>query len=264
MTAPTIPTMPPVGAPPPPKSKLSSGVLIALVVVAVLVLGGIGVLIAEGVKSDPTPTKPPPVASPGGEASGGEAGGGAGRSARATSGGSGSNSGSSKGSKVKAAASVKIAGGAATQPVPSGWTSKVGESGNSVVVYKAGYFVYTEVAQSEADTSAQVSGMLTAWVVDDDHYSQVLAGDPAPLNFASPFTSGANLGYNGLYTGNGGSSSVYGVMIAFVREDGLVIRVQIEAFSATSTDDALARFKAANADLTKIVSVIDSFEQSAT
>ena len=43
-----------------------------------------------------------------------------------------------------------------------------------------------------------------------------------------------------------------------------MIRVQIEAFSATSTDDALARFKAANADLTKIVSVIDSFEQSAT
>jgi hypothetical protein len=230
----------------------------------VLVLGGIGVLIAEGVKSDPTPTKPPPVASPGGQGStGGEAGGGAGRSARATS-GSGSNSGSAKGSKVKAATTVKIAGGAATQPVPSGWTSKVGESGNSVVVYKAGYFVYTEVAKSEADASAQVSGMLTAWVVDDDHYSQVLAGDPATLNFASPFTSGANLGYNGLYTGNGGSSSVYGVMIAFVREDGLVIRLQIEAFSATSTDDALARFKAANTDLTKIVSVIDSFEQSAT
>jgi hypothetical protein len=257
--------MPPVGAPPSPKAKLSSGVLIALVVVAVLVLGGIGVLVAEGVKSDPTPTKPPPVASPGGQAStGGEAGGGAGRSARATSGGSGSNSGSAKGSKAKTTTSVKIAGGAATQPVPSGWTSKAGASGNSVVVYKAGYFVYTEVAQSEADASAQVSGMLTAWVVDDDHYSQVLAGDPAVLNFASPFTSGANLGYNGLYTGNGGSSSVYGVLIAFVREDGLVIRVQIEAFSATSTDDALARFKAANTDLTKIVSVIDSFEQSAT
>ena len=260
MTAPTIPTMPPVGAPPAPKAKLSSGLLIGLVVVAVLLLGGIGVLVAEGVKSDPTPTKPPPVASPGGDAS---TGGGAGRSVLATSGGSGSNSGSGKAGKAKAAATVQIAGGAATQPVPGGWTSKVGESGNSIVVYKAGFIVFTEVQQAEGDASAEVSWMLTDWVVDDDHYSQVLAGDPNPLNFASPFTSGANLGYNGLYTGNGGSSSVYGVLIAFMREDGLVIRVQIEAFSATSTDDALARFKGANADLNRIVSVIDSFEQSA-
>ncbi len=254
-STPSTPTMPPVGAPPSPKSKLSSATLLVIVIVVVLVLGGIGVLVAQGVKSDPTPTKPPPVASPSGETTGG-----AGRSApsAAPSGNAGS-----KSTKAKTT-TVKLAGGAATQPVPSGWTSKAGDSGNSVVVYKAGFFVYTEVAKSDAEATAQVNGMFTAWVVDDDHYSQVRAGDPALLNFASPLTSGANLGYNGLYTGNGGSSSVYGVMIAFVREDGLVIRVQIEAFSATSTDDALARFKAANADLNKIVSVIDSFEQSAT
>ncbi len=57
MTAPTTPTMPPVGAPPAPKSKLSGGALIALVIVVVLVLGGIGVLVANAVKSDPTPTE---------------------------------------------------------------------------------------------------------------------------------------------------------------------------------------------------------------
>jgi len=54
------------------------------------------------------------------------------------------------------------------------------------------------------------------------------------------------------------------VMIAFVRTDGLAIRVQLEAFSATSTDDALARFKAENTDIARIVTVIDSFAQSAT
>ena len=52
-------------------------------------------------------------------------------------------------------------------------------------------------------------------------------------------------------------------MIAFVRTDGLVIRMQLEAFSATSTDDALARFKG-ETDIAKLVSVIDSFAQSAT
>jgi hypothetical protein len=248
--------MPPVGAPPAPKSKLSGATLLVLVVVVVLVLGGIGVLVAQGVKSDPTPTKPPPVASPGS----GETTGGAGRSARSAA--PGGNAGS-KGTKAKTTTSVKLAGGAATQPVPSGWTSKAGESGNSVVVYKAGFFIYTEVAESEAEATAQVNGMLTAWVVDDDHYSQVRASDPSPLDAASPFSSGANLGYDGLYTSNGGSSSVYGVMIAFVREDGLVLRMQLEAYSATSTDDALARFKAQKTDIAKLVTVIDSFAQSA-
>ena len=124
--------MPPVGAPPAPKSKLSSGVLIVLVVVAVLVLGGIGVLVAEGVKSDPTPDQAATRRQPGRRSTRrGSRQAAAGRSARATSGGSGSNSGSAKGSKAKTVTSVKIAGGAATQPVPSGWTSKVGESGNS-------------------------------------------------------------------------------------------------------------------------------------
>jgi hypothetical protein len=248
--------MPPVGAPPGPKSRLSSATLLVMVVVVVLVLGGIGVLVAQGVKSDPTPTKPPPVASPSGETTGG-----AGRSARSAA--PAGNSGS-KGTKVKTVTTVKLAGGAATQPVPSGWTSKAGDSGNSVVVYKAGFFVYTEVAKSDAEATAQVNGMLTGWVVDDDHYSQVRAADPNPLTAAAPFSSGANLGYDGLYTSNGGSSSVYGVMIAFVRTDGLVIRMQIEAFSASSTDDALAQFKAQNTDINKIVTVIDSFAQSAT
>ncbi len=56
---------------------------------------------------------------------------------------------------------------------------------------------------------------------------------------------------------------MYGVLIAFVRSDGLVLRMQIEAFSGTSTDDALARFKA-EPDIAKLVSVIDSFAKSAT
>jgi hypothetical protein len=254
-STPSSPSMPPVGAPPSPKSKLSSATLLVIVIVVVLVLGGIGVLVAQGVKSDPTPTKPPPVASPSGETTGG-----AGRSApsAAPSGNAGS-----KSTKAKTT-TVKLAGGAATQPVPSGWTSKAGDSGNSVVVYKAGFFVYTEVAQSDAEATAQVNGMFTAWVVDDDHYSQLKVSDPSVLDASDPFSSGANLGYVGLYTSNGGSSSVYGVMIAFVRTDGLAIRVQLEAFSATSTDDALARFKAENTDIARIVTVIDSFAQSAT
>ena len=165
--------------------------------------------------------------------------------------------------KTKTVTSVKLAGGAATQPVPTGWTSKAGDNGNYVVVYKNGFFVYTEIAKSEADATAQVSGMLQAWIVNDDHYSQVLVSDPNPLDASDPFTSAANLGYNGLYTSNGGSSSVYGVLIAFVRSDGLVLRMQIEAFSATSTDDALARFKA-EPDIAKLVTVIDSFAKSAT
>jgi hypothetical protein len=255
-SAASSPSMPPVGAPSSPKSKLSSATLLVLVVVTVLVLGGIGVLVAEGVKSEPTPTKPPPVASPNGATTGG-----AGRSARsaAPSGNAGS-----KGTKAKTVTTVKLAGGAATQPVPSGWTSKAGDSGNSVVVYKAGFFVYTEVAKSDAEATAQVNGMLTAWVVDDDHYSQIRVSDPSTLDAADPFSSGANIGYVALYTSNGGSSSVYGVLIAFVRTDGLVLRMQLEAFSATSTDDALARFKAEKTDIAKLVTVIDSFAQSAT
>jgi hypothetical protein len=230
--------------------------------VVVLVLGGIGVLVANSVKSEPTSPKPTgPVNNP---TSAGSSGG-AGRSAR--SGTSGANSGSSsstKKGKTKATTSVKLAGGAATQPVPTGWTAKAGDNGNYVVLYKAGFWVYTEVAKSDAEATAQVSGMLTAWVVNDDHYSQVLVSDPQPLDAQSPFTSGANLGYVGLYASNGGSSSVYGVLIAFVRSDGLVIRMQLEAFSATSTDDAQAKFKAGSADITAVVAVIDSFAKSAT
>ena len=65
--APTTPAMPPVGAPPTPKSKLSGATLLVLVIVVVLVLGGIGVLVAQAVKSDPTPTKPVgPAANPAG------------------------------------------------------------------------------------------------------------------------------------------------------------------------------------------------------
>jgi hypothetical protein len=252
MTVPTTPTMPPVGAPPAPKSKLSGGALIALVIVVVLILGGIGVLVANAVKSDPTPTKPVgPAANPAGTSSG------AGRSARSGT------FGAKKKTKTKTVTSVKLAGGAATQPVPTGWTSKAGDNGNYVVVYKNGFFVYTEIAKSEADATAQVSGMLQAWIVNDDHYSQVLVSDPNPLDASDPFTSAANLGYNGIYASNGGSSSVYGVLIAFVRSDGLVLRMQIEAFSGTSTDDALARFKA-EPDIAKLVTVIDSFAKSTT
>jgi hypothetical protein len=40
-----------------------------------------------------------------------------------------------------------------------------------------------------------------------------------------------------------------------------VLRMQIEAFSTTSTDDALARFKA-EPDIGKLVAVIDSFAKS--
>jgi hypothetical protein len=219
--------------------------------VLVLILGGIGVLVANAVKSDPTPTKPVgPAANPAGTSSG------AGRSAR-----SGTFDAAKK--KTKTVTSVKLGGGAATQPVPPGWTSKAGDNGNYVVVYKNGFFAYTEIAKSEAEATAQVSGMLQAWIVNDDHYSQVLVSNPNPLNASAPFTSGANLGYNGLYTSNGGSSSVYGVLIAFVRSGGLVLRMQIEAFSATSTDDALARFKA-EPDIAKLVTVIDSFAKSTT
>jgi hypothetical protein len=254
--APTTPAMPPVGAPPTPKSKLSGATLLVLVIVVVLILGGIGVLVAEAVKSDPTPTKPVgPAANPTGASAG------AGRSARSTALRENTGSSSAK-KKTKTVTSVKLAGGAATQPVPPGWTSKAGDNGNYVVVYKNGFFVYTEVAKSEAEATAQVSGMLQAWIVNDDHYSQVLVSDPNPLDAQAPLTSGANLGYNGLYTSNGGSSSVYGVLIAFVRSDGLVLRMQIEAFSATSTDDALARFKA-EPDISTLVTVFDSFAKSA-
>lgn len=257
MSAPTTPTMPPVGAPPAQKSKLSGTTLLVLVVVIVIVLGGIGVLVANAVKNDPTSTKPvlPGVSSSGSS-------GGAGRSAR--SGTASENTGTSSAKKkTKTVTSVKLSGGAATLPVPSGWTSKVGASGDYAVVYKQGFWVYAEVAKSAADATAQVSGMLTSWVVNDDHYTQVLVSDPNPLDAQAPLTSGANLGYNGLYTSNGGSSSVYGVLIAFVRSDGLVLRMQIEAFSATSTDDALARYKAESTDISQIATVIDSFAKSA-
>ena len=40
--------------------------------------------------------------------------------------------------------------------------------------------------------------MLQAWIVNDDHYSQVLVSNPNPLDANAPFTSAANLGYNGL------------------------------------------------------------------
>ena len=265
MTTPTTPTspvtMPPVGAPPAPKSKLSGAVLIVITIVVVLVLGGAGVLVAEAVKSEPTSPKPVgPAANPQAVSTGG-----AGRSARATSGGSASNSSTSaaKG-KTKSTTSVKLHGGAATQPVPSGWTAKAGDNGNYVVLSKAGYWAYVEIAQSDAVATAQVSGMLTAWVVNDDHYSQVAVSDPKDLEVSSPFSTAANLGYIGLYTGNSGSASVFGVLIVFDRTDGLVLRMQLEAFSATSTDDAQARFKAQDADITTILGVIDSFAQSAT
>ena len=253
--------MPPVGAPPAPKSKLSGTVLIVITIVVVLVLGGLGVLVAEAVKSEPTSPKPVgPAANPQAVTSGG-----AGRSTGSTSGGSGSNSGNSAAkAKTKPTTSVKLNNGTAVQPVPSGWTAKAGDSGNYVVLSKAGYWVYVEVAQSDAVATAQVSGMLTAWVVDDDHYSQVAVSDPKDLDVSTPFSTAANLGYVGLYTGNGGSASVFGILIAFDRSDGLVLRIQLEAFSATSTDDAQARFKAQDADITKILGVIDSFAQSAT
>lgn len=258
MTAPpTTPAMPPVGAPPKPKSKLSGATLLVLVIVVVLILGGIGVLVANAVKSDPTPTKPVgPAANPAGTSAAG-----AGRSARVATFREDASSAAAK-KKTKTVSSVKLAGGAATQPVPEGWTSKAGDNGNYVVVYKNGFFVYTEIAKSDAEATAQVSGMLQAWIVNDDHYSQVLVSDPNPLDAQDPFASAANLGYVGLYTSNGGSSSLYGVLIAFVRSDGLVLRMQIEAFSPTSTDDALARFKAEPA-IAKLVEVIDSFAKSA-
>ncbi len=238
--------------------------VLVLVVVVVLVLGGIGVLVAQSVKSETTPKLTGVGANPGSSASSG----GAGRSARsghllgnASSAVNSTNRGSTK--KTKATTSVKLAGGAAIQPVPSGWTSKAGSDGTYVVLSKSGFWVYVEIVKSDADAAAQVDGMLTAWVVNDDHYTQVLVTDPNPLDVSDPFTSAANLAYNGLYTSNGGSASVYGVLIAFDRSDGLVLRMQVEAFSATDTADAQAKWTAQKADITKIFGVIDSFASTA-
>ena len=66
---------------------------------------------------------------------------------------------------------------------------------------------------------------------------------PKALEVTDPYTSGAVVAYQGLYTGDNGSLSEFGTLFAFVHTKALVLRAQFAGFG-TTPDSAKSTYEA--------------------
>jgi hypothetical protein len=223
VTAPAVTTRPAS-----PVSRLSTTAILAIAVVAILVLGGLGVLVGASAESD---TKlPARVGRPG-------------ESARSLQAGGGSHFTATRraGTLALGAAgeTVTLLGGV-TVPVPPGWGNvTVSDSHDAVALGKDGFSAYVNVykPQPTPDSAAVVAAVLDSWVTQSEWYSDV---------HTAQIKTDRKVGYSWVlysatYTTSSSTFSVVGELDAFVRADGFVLAVQREA-AGFSVDDAIKSF----------------------
>jgi hypothetical protein len=149
----------------------------------------------------------------------------------------------------------------ATIPVPDGWdeTSLCGGDSQCAELQGSGDYVYVQVVDSADNMSASdwVAEMYAGnWVLQDEHYSQVDAS-PVTVQRLGSRARAAFLTYSGLYSALG-SFWVVGELFAVVRADGWTVLLQMYSSGATP-DDAFDAF-AASEGLTEIFDgLIESF-----
>jgi hypothetical protein len=241
MTAPTTTTRAAA-----PVSRLSTTAIIVIAVVAIFVLGGLGVLIGASAESDAK--LPGRVGRPGGSARSLQAGGGS--TFRPAVGDSTSALGAG-------GQTVTIANGVVTVPVPAGWGNvTVTDDQSAVQLSKQDFFAYVNAYKPEVtpESAAAVADLLNAWIYGNQGYSDV---------HTTQIKTDRKIGYSWVlysatYTNASSSFSVVGELDAFVRTDGWVLAVQREAY-AWSVDDAIEAFTSDDDLKTIIQGAGDSF-----
>jgi len=235
MTAPTTTTAPP------PASRFSTITIVAIALVGILVLGGVGALIGKSAESDrkfPSAPLPSPNRGTNNLQTGSRSYRSATPRAQATGGGPTEDPG------TDGSTSVTLGDKIATVSIPNGWDVGTCEGNTCVELRKDSLYAYARVYQprTAVDPAAVATEMLEGnWVKQDEHYSDVVSGKLISEKL-SERASVASIPYEGFKTDTGGVLGVGGQVFAVVRSDGWVLQIQVEASSDKSPDEAFKSF----------------------
>jgi hypothetical protein len=135
---------------------------------------------------------------------------------------------------------------------PKGWDHQVGGGGTWTNMFGDHADMRVEIERDKkVDAPTATSNLVDAWVRKADHYSNVTTSASTALT--APGTTGAQrLDYDAVYTGSSGAFSVHGEVFSGVRADGWVLELKIDAYSSDAATTA-KRFSGTLPDFNTVI-----------
>ena len=230
--------------------------LIALVTVAVVVIGGVGLLVGQALHTKQASGQ---VVTPG-DTGGGTTGTTPGTTPTTGTSGTTGTTGSTATTATSAppggtaggttSSSVTLGNGVVTVPIPAGWQADPAEDKTSVVITHGPFLAAVAILGPHADAAAVVAEAQKGFLATG--YSQLQTDPLKTFKPSGTETSLAYVVYSGLRSDSGSSVSVVGNIFGVVRADKVsaVIWLETSANNVAAAGDALVKSK-------EITSVLD-------